>query len=92
MAQAASRPAKKQAPESAPAQFTFTLGVTEAQALLAIVGLTVGQTLDPLYQSLEDFHEAHGIERKEVSERHDMRGFDMDRLVDWWTAEELWAA
>lgn len=72
-------------------QFTLTLGVSEVQALLAIVGLTRGSKLYPLYASLEDFHAAHDIERKDVAEQHDIRGFDEDNLIDWWTADEVHA-
>lgn len=92
MARAKSSQAANKTREPVPAQFTFTLGVPEAQALLAIVGLTRGQTLHPLYQSLEDFHEERGIDRKEVTEDHNIRGFDEDNLADWGTHEEAAAA
>ena len=75
------------APAKAPT-FSVSLEPHEAQALLAIVGLTKGDTLHPLYAALEDFHAAHGIERKEVSEVHDIGGFDVDNLIEWWTADE----
>jgi|GEM_PF-2299543 hypothetical protein len=89
MAQAASRPASKKTPKPAPAQFTFTLGVTEAQALLAIVGLTRGRTLGPLYRGLESFHEEHDIDRKEAAEhKRAGQGFNEDALIDWWTAHD----
>ncbi|MFY9479817.1 MAG: hypothetical protein WAQ08_19430 [Aquabacterium sp.] len=88
MAHAAPSPATNKLAEPVPPQFTFTLGVPEIQALLAIVGLTRGGALDTLYQALEYFHEQHDIERKEVSEPHDIHGFDLDRLVDWWSVEE----
>ena len=71
--------------------FTMRLEPQEAQALLAIVGLSRGSTLYPLYAALEDFHAANGIERKEVSEPHDIRGFNEDTLIDWWTADEAQA-
>ena len=88
MAQATPRPGTKKTRKPAPVQFTVTLGATEAQALLAIVGLTRGRTLSPLYASLEAFHEEHDIERREVAEEHNIRGFDEDNLVDWWFHED----
>lgn len=88
MAHATSSTATNQSPETPSAQFTFTLDIPETQALLAIVGLTRGQTLFPLYKSLEDFHEEHDIDRKEVAEEHNIRGFDEDALVDWGTQAE----
>lgn len=92
MAHATSSPDTDQRSELAPTQFTLTLDIPEIQALLAIVGLTRGKTLDPLYQALEEFHEEHDIDRKEVAEDHDIRGFDVDHLVDWGTHEEEAAA
>jgi hypothetical protein len=88
MAHAAPSPATNKLAEPVPTQFTFTLGVSEIQALLAIVGLGRGRTLFPLYKALEEFHEEHGIDRKEVAEEHNIRGFDMDHLVDWGAHEE----
>lgn len=90
MAQAPTSPTTNTHPE--PLHFTLKLAVPEIQALLAVVGLTRGNTLYPLYQSLEDFHEAHGIERREVAEEHDIRGFDEDTLVAWGTASEACAS
>lgn len=93
MAHATSSTATNQSPEAPSAQFTFTLDISETQALLALVGLTCGKTLGPLYRALEDFVEEQDIDRKELAEfRKAGAGLNEDDLVDWWTAGDEQAA